>query len=244
MIFCLTYFYLQIKLAIFGSLNELIARLLMVGMTNAAMWLARDFNLDDWTEEGDGTGWRVLEMIHIVTHGMILWVDAFETLAMFGIVSILFYSVATEPKYKTKSVEGDFDDTRSDMDRIGVELEEFGSTRRLNFNEPPASAFSHTKIPIPRTFNKCFLYYGLFIGGLCIIDFIADVLRFVNWMVFGRLAMAINVVVGVILLPIWLLIFAKQLPIATERFERMQHRYEMMDEDAEKTSLIGKGVSV
>lgn len=244
MIFCLTYSYIQIKLAIFGSLNELIARLLMVGMTNAAMWLARDFNLDDWTEVGDGTGWRVLEMIHIVTHGMTLWVDAFETLAMFGIVSILFYSVATEPKYKIKSVEGDFDDTRSDMDRIGVELEEFGSTRRLNFNEPPASAFSHTKIPIPRTFNKCFLYYGLFIGGLCIIDFIADVLRFVNWMVFGRIAMAINVVVGVILLPIWLLIFAKQLPIATERFERMQHRYEMMDEDAEKPSLIGKGVSV
>lgn len=59
------------KLAVFGGLIELLARLLMVGMTNASMWLAKDFNLDNWTSEtsNDGTGWRVLEMIHTVTHG-------------------------------------------------------------------------------------------------------------------------------------------------------------------------------
>ena len=41
----------------------------MVGMNNAAIWLAKDFNLSSWTSENDGTGWRVLEMIHMVTHG-------------------------------------------------------------------------------------------------------------------------------------------------------------------------------
>ena len=47
----------------------MLARLLLVGMNNAAEWLAKDFNLDSWTSENDGTGWRVLEMIHIVTRG-------------------------------------------------------------------------------------------------------------------------------------------------------------------------------
>ena len=71
------------SLGICGGIIELLARLLTVGMTNAAQWLAKDFNLDNWDTTGDGTGWRVLEMIHIVTRGMILWIDAFEALAFF-----------------------------------------------------------------------------------------------------------------------------------------------------------------
>ena len=89
-------------MAIAGSIIELLARLMTVGMTNASEWLARDFNLDDWDTQGDGTGWRVLEMIHIVTRGMTLWIDAFESLALFGIVALIFYSVMAEPKYKMK----------------------------------------------------------------------------------------------------------------------------------------------
>ena len=57
------------KLAVFGSLIELLARLLVVGMNNALIWLAKDFNLSNWTSENDGIGWRVLDMIHTVAHG-------------------------------------------------------------------------------------------------------------------------------------------------------------------------------
>lgn len=38
-------------------------------MTNASQWLANDFNLSDWGGVEEGIGWRVLEMIHIVTVG-------------------------------------------------------------------------------------------------------------------------------------------------------------------------------
>jgi hypothetical protein len=179
--------------------------------------------------------------------GMTVWVDAFESLAMFGIVYLLFFSVSTESKYKTKRSSDripddqglDLDDS-DNMDRIGVELDAISNP---DTNQPPTSAFNGVspKVEIPPTFNKCFINYGLFIGAISIIDFVADVLRFVNWKVFGRLAMAINVVVGVVLLPIWLLIFAKQLPAATERFERMQQWDEMMDGDTEQTALVDKG---
>ena len=58
------------QLVLCGGIVELLARLLTVGMTNASQWLAKSFNLEDWTQEGgDGTGGRVLEMIHVVTSG-------------------------------------------------------------------------------------------------------------------------------------------------------------------------------
>lgn len=179
--------------------------------------------------------------------GMILWVDAFETLAMFGIVMTLYYSVSLEPKYKSKRMSNTGEDESAgldgsdSMDRIGVELDTISNPD----STPPSKAFNDlsSKVAIPATFNKCFINYGLFLGAVSIIDFIADVLRFVNWMAFGRIAMALNVIVGVILLPIWLLIFAKQLPIATERFEKMQRWDDIMDDEDEKTALVGNGTA-
>lgn len=232
----------------------------MVGMTNAAMWLSKDFNLSNWTSEtsNDGTGWRVLEMIHTVTHGMlctshsllplvfciklmfgcftgmILWVDAFETLIMFGIVTVIYYSVSSELSPRSSgTVEDESAGLGSDsMDRIGVELDTISNPD----STPPSKAFNDlsSKVAIHTTFNKCFINYGVFLGAVSIIDFIMDVLRFVNWKVFGSLSMALNVIIGVILLPVWLLIFAKQLPVATEKFENMQQ----WEEDDEKRSLV------
>ena len=170
---------------------------------------------------------------------MILWVDAFETLAMFGIVTVLYYSVSSEPKFKnrpTNVIQDDQSAGNDSLDRLEVEID---TTTNPDGNKPPTSAFETIKVPIEPTFNKCFTYYGLFIGATSLVDFVADVLRFVNWKLFGRIAMAINVVVGVILLPIWLLIFARQLPAATEKFEKMQRWDEIVDE--ERTSLVGKG---
>ena len=227
------------KLAICGGIIELLARLLVAGMTNASLWLAQDFNLEDW-DDGDvmGTGWRVLEMIHIVTAGMLLWIDAFESLALFGIVSVIFYSIETEPRFEVKR--------RNDNAAPAIVVEN-------TWNEDDASPSSGaaagaaegttTKVPVKPTFSQCFANYGLFVGLLALLDFVADVCRFVNWSVFGRMAMAMNLVLGVFLLPIWLLVLAKELPAATARYEREESRVGMLVNsvvvDGERTPLVG-----
>eukprot|EP00571_Detonula_confervacea_P016053 CAMPEP_0172307906 /NCGR_PEP_ID=MMETSP1058-20130122/8664_1 /TAXON_ID=83371 /ORGANISM="Detonula confervacea, Strain CCMP 353" /LENGTH=360 /DNA_ID=CAMNT_0013020213 /DNA_START=124 /DNA_END=1206 /DNA_ORIENTATION=+ len=241
-------------LAICGGIIELLARLLTVGMTNASMWLAKDFNLDNWDSEGDGTGWRVLEMIHIVTRGLLLWIDAFEALALFGIVVVIFYSVATEPKFKTKRSSSILVESEDDADVASgssatatsgvIGDTELSGTDNTPSSPPPSSAFAavSSKVPVKPTFTKCFAWYGLFVGLLAIVDFLADVLRFVDWKVFGRIAMATNALLGVIFLPIWLLCLASQLPGATERFEREERRASIFlsDLDDEKSALTGK----
>jgi hypothetical protein len=85
-------------LALGGSLSEFIARLLIIGTSNAGEWLARDFNLDNWISENsnDRIGWRTLQVAHIVVRGMTLWVDAVEWLALFGISVLLFISIHTQ----------------------------------------------------------------------------------------------------------------------------------------------------
>jgi len=85
-------------LAVGGSIAELMARLMMVGVTNVSHWLAKDFNLDHWLgeETNDGTGWKVLEMGYLLSHGIILWIDAFEWLALCGVLVLIFYSVRTD----------------------------------------------------------------------------------------------------------------------------------------------------
>lgn len=230
-------------LAACGSIIELLSRLMIVGMTNTAEWLAKDFNLDDWNSQGDGTGWRVLEMIHIVTRGMLLWIDAFEALALFGIVVVMFYSISSEPKFRTKRtaasqsivVNSESEDVGADAasgsaastSTSGVvgDTELSGTVYRSDSkpsSTPPPSAFAavSSKVAVKPTFTKCFAYYGLFVGLLALVDFVADVLRFINWPLFGRIAMATNILLGVVFLPIWLLCLARQLPVATERFER------------------------
>jgi len=85
-------------LAMGGSVTELTANLLLVGAGNVGNWIAKAFNLDDWTGEGsgDGMGWRVLELTQLFAHGLIIWVDAIEFLAIFGIMVLLFLSVRAE----------------------------------------------------------------------------------------------------------------------------------------------------
>lgn len=86
-------------LAIGGSIAELLARLMMVGISNVAQWLAKDFNLDHWKatspgeETNDGTGWKVLEISYMLGRGIILWIDAFEWLALSGVLVLIFFSI-------------------------------------------------------------------------------------------------------------------------------------------------------
>lgn len=50
-------------LAIAGGMCELVVNLMMIGTNSMTAWLASSFNLDDWDSEGDGQGWRVLELM-------------------------------------------------------------------------------------------------------------------------------------------------------------------------------------
>jgi len=87
-------------LAVGGSITELIARLMFIGTTSVGNWLAKDFNLDTWTTDGnaqqgneDMIGWRTLEMIHLMTRGLVLWIDAAEWLFLSAIFTLLYVSV-------------------------------------------------------------------------------------------------------------------------------------------------------
>jgi len=247
---------LMASLGVVGGIIELLTRLIAVGMNNAQEWLAKDFNLSDWGSEGEssGDGWRVLEMIHIVTRGMLLWIDSFEALAIFGIVIIIWYSVGLEPKFKSvkRSLSVDTGVVASSpasenaiiIEDEAEESPDDDSQEVPSTQQPPSSAFAAvsatTKVAVKPTFTKCFTYYGLFVGFLSAIDFVAAVLRFINWPLFGRIAMVTQTLVGVIFLPIWLLIFAKQLGRATDSFEREEQRRVHLDgcTDDEVTGLL------
>ena len=215
------------SLGVGGAGVESFARMMMVGLSNTSMWLAKDFNLDSWDSEGDGTGWRVLEMIHIATRGLILWVDAFEALALFGVTVLLFYSVQTEPRFRVERDPSIIIHAEDAPDAISQTDEMANETPP---SPPPKNAFSNgtAKVTLEPTFKRPFIYYGLFIGVLSLADFVFDILRFVDWMLFGRLAAAFQIVLGVVFLPIWLLCLARHLPPATERYEEEMRRRDLL----------------
>jgi len=79
-------------LAIGSCFTEFIARLFYIGIAGVTEWITKAANLDDWGSTGDGMGWRALEICHMITSGMILWVDAFEWLCLFGILTLIYFS--------------------------------------------------------------------------------------------------------------------------------------------------------
>lgn len=89
---------MMVALVCAASFTELVCRLFTIGMDNTADWIARDFNLRDWGLENKakGTGWKVAEVFHLMSKGIILWVEAFEWLALGGIMLLIFYSFSTE----------------------------------------------------------------------------------------------------------------------------------------------------
>jgi hypothetical protein len=82
-------------LALVGSFTEWISRLLYIGSSMATELLVKEFNLDNWvsSNSGDGVGWRSLEVTHIVTSGLILFIDAFEWIALCLILILVHISV-------------------------------------------------------------------------------------------------------------------------------------------------------
>lgn len=81
-----------------GSLTELISRLMSVGMNNITLYLASDFNLNNWVDDtsNDGIGWKTLEVTSMLANGMMLWIDALEWLALFSVLVLIYVSLKTE----------------------------------------------------------------------------------------------------------------------------------------------------
>ena len=81
-------------LALAGSVTEWISRFLYMGSSMATQMLVNKFQLDNWIgQTNDGIGWRVLEVTHVVVSGLIWFIDAFEWLAIFFIMTLVHVSV-------------------------------------------------------------------------------------------------------------------------------------------------------
>jgi hypothetical protein len=59
------------SLVIAGTLTEVISRLMLIGSYQATNWIAKDFNLYNWTDRvnDDMIGWRVLQIAFIIVEG-------------------------------------------------------------------------------------------------------------------------------------------------------------------------------
>jgi len=79
-----------------GGIIESVSRLMIIGVDSVSHWMASDFNLSSWNYRNDGIGWRVLEMVYQTCNGIIVWIDAFEWLALSGVLIIIYASVDSE----------------------------------------------------------------------------------------------------------------------------------------------------
>jgi len=170
-------FTMVVVLAVTGSLCELISSLMVVGANSALNWISTDFELEEWdlvNNQPDGTGWKVLEMIRLCMTGMLLWIDSFEWICLFGILTLLAIKVRSENK---------------------------------NVQEGSA------------VFGNKWAALGLAIGLFSIFEFITEIMRMWNWQLFASVSKIISAINLIILLPIWLIVLGRQLPIARAAFE-------------------------
>jgi hypothetical protein len=155
-------------LALAGSFTEWISRFLYIGASMATELLVTDFNLDNWISSNsqDFIGWRTLEVTHIVTSGLILFIDAFEWICLSVILILVHISV-----------------------------------RRWRVHDSV-------------TFGACWNSIGLFIALLCLLDFVAEILRLDGFKLFGQIAFWYAAANRLVLLPLWLLMLGCRLPYA------------------------------
>jgi len=183
----------MVLLAIGGSFMELITRLLQLGMWGIMGWITSEFNLSTWTGSSinDDIGWRVIELIGTVVRGMTFWVDAFEWLALSGIITAAVVSVETLPT----------------------------STRGL---------------PIYFSYLGCPLIF------LCLMEFLCDVFRLVEWRTFSMIAAGVSLGTTTIFLPAWLLVLGSWLPSITPVYNEKEENYNLNEE---KLPRINEGES-
>lgn len=159
--------------AIAGTFTEGLAIMLYLGSTSASKFITENLNLDHWLgpDSEDGIGWKANELVHIVSQGMLIFVDSFEFICIFFIMILLHVSV-----------------------------------RRWRLTDTTS-------------FGVCWNALGLFIGLLSLLDYLAAVLRLKGFQLFGVIALGYTLINRVILLPIWIIMFARRLPNARMKLD-------------------------
>ncbi len=77
-----------------GAFTEWISYFIYLGVTMACELMYRDFDLQNWTNEGnDSIGFRSMEVTYFAIRGINFWVDAVEWMALFFIMTFIFVSV-------------------------------------------------------------------------------------------------------------------------------------------------------
>ncbi|CAJ1958756.1 unnamed protein product [Cylindrotheca closterium] len=179
-------------LCLAGAITELISNFVWLGMSYMSEYMVYLYGINpnegDWLDrpdmpDDDGYGWRVLEMVHIVCRGFIIYVDSFEWIALAGVFIFTFASV---------------------RGWLQEDQTSFGS--RWNT-------------------------LGLFIGFVCILEFVAEILRFEENMrfssrIFGIVSIIYAVLNRIIFIPAWILSLGVMIPRATMKmaFENPAHR--------------------
>mmetsp|Transcript_28926 Transcript_28926/g.44466 ORF Transcript_28926/g.44466 Transcript_28926/m.44466 type:complete len:356 (-) Transcript_28926:60-1127(-) len=86
---------------LFGSGVEWTGMLMALGLERMTFFFS-SFNLDQWTETtnslpNDKIGWRTLDMTNTLYTGLFKWVDAFESLVIFIVMTCIFVSFRSSP---------------------------------------------------------------------------------------------------------------------------------------------------
>lgn len=90
-----------VALVLGASMSELLSHMMNIGMNGAIRWMVNDFNLSDWGVSAngvDGVGYRVVEILHILSKGIVVWVDSFEWLALSAITFFICLSIKNDSK--------------------------------------------------------------------------------------------------------------------------------------------------
>lgn len=82
----------------------------------------------------------------------------------------------------------------------------------------------------PEIFSATWNGVGLFLGLLCLLEFVTEVLRTVNWRIFSQLAIWYGSFNRLILLPFWLMVLGLRLPYALQKYENVNNFNNMNDD--------------
>lgn len=88
--------------SIVACFTEVTSRILFFGAWGSASQVSTDFNLDNWVSNGDAMGWKSLEVSWQITYGLLRWIDAFEWICLFAILTLLYFSIGTQSSAQRK----------------------------------------------------------------------------------------------------------------------------------------------
>lgn len=94
-----------------------------------------------------------------------------------------------------------------------------------------------------KSFNSAWYRFGLLIGIMCWLDFLSEVMRFVNWNIFTELSFTLSNINTVFFLPLWVLHLGSQLPSVGKCSVAFRLVSDQRSGDAEIIALVDDSTS-